>query len=124
MLARKEVNKMNKIPTYNWKGYSGKTYTYFTYRLPVDFNLNQPGNYIFSRQNTQGNWLPIYIGQGDLNDRVNYHHQTECIRQKGATHFHCHTNSAENDRLEEESDLLNNHSQSYQPTGCNELPGG
>ena len=115
---------MNKIPTYNWKGYSGKIFTYFTYRLPVDFNLNQPGNYIFSRQNTQGNWLLIFIGQGDLNDRINYYHQIECIRQKGSTYFHCHTNSTENDRLEEESDLLDNHSQSYQPTGCNELPGG
>ena len=66
---------------------------------------------------------PFKLGQGDLNDRVNYHHQIECIRQKGATHFHCHTNSTENDRLEEEPDLLDNHSQSYQPTGCNESPG-
>ncbi len=115
---------MSKLPTYDWKGYSSKIYTYFTYRLPVAFKLNQPGNYIFSRQNTKGNWLPIYIGQGDLDDRANYHHQIECISQKGATHFHCHTNSIENNRLEEESDLLGNHSQAYQPTGCNELPGG
>ena len=115
---------MSKIPTYDWKGYSGKIYTYFTYILPADFDPNQPGNYIFSRQNTQGTWLPIYIGQWDLNDRVNFHHQIECIRQKGATHFHCHKNSIENDRLEEESDLLANHSQAYKPTGCNELPGG
>ncbi len=115
---------MDKISKYNWEGYSGKIYTYFTYGLPVAFKLNQPGNYIFSRKNTQGNWLPIYIEQGDLDNCADSHHQIECISQKGATHFHCHTNPTENDRLEEESDLLDNHSQAYQPIGCNELPSG
>lgn len=68
--------------------------------------------------------MPIYIGQGDLNDRAKYHHQAQCIKQKGATHFHCHSNSNEHDRLDEESDLLDNYPQAYQPTGCNELTGG
>ena len=115
---------MNNVPKYDWKGNSDKTYTYFIYRLPASFDSNQPGNYIFSRKNSQGYWSPIYIGQGDLNDRANYNHQEQCIKQKGATHFHCHLNSNEHDRLDEESDMLDNYPQAYQPTGCNELPGG
>ena len=56
---------------------------------------------------------PIYIGQGDLNDRAKYHHQAQCIKQKGATHFHCHSNSNEHGRLDEESDMLDNYPQAY-----------
>ena len=41
------------------------------------------------------------LGQGDLNDRANYYHQAQRIRQKGATHFYCHPNLNEYDQLDE-----------------------
>lgn len=107
-----------------WTGASGKEYIYLVYRLPVNFNPNQPGNYIYTRVDADNQWVPIYIGQGDLRDRATSHHQADCIRRKGATHFHCHNNAVEQNRLAEESDLLANHPQAYQPTGCNERRGG
>ncbi len=108
-----------------WTGASGRSYTYFVYSLPCSFNKNQPGNYIYCRINARGNWVPVYIGQGDLGDRIGpNHHQAACIRSKGATHVHVHLNRREQDRRAEESDLLAAHPESYQPTGCNEKIGG
>lgn len=115
---------MSEIPTCEWTGESGKVYRHWVFALPAQLNPNQLGNYIYAKQNAQGYWIPIYIGQGDLRDRATNHHQASCIRQKGATHFHCHTNAAERDRLTEEADLLANYTQAYQPNGCNERPGG
>jgi hypothetical protein len=115
---------MADIPTCVWTGKSGTRYTYWVYPLPATFEPNQLGNYIYTRKDSQGYWQPIYIGQGDLNDRANNHHQAACIRQKGATHFHCHKNATEQARLVEERDLLANYTQAYVPTGCNERLGG
>ena len=82
---------MSEVPTCDWIGRSGQTYRYWIYSLPASFDPNQPGNYIiYARMDKQGYWMPIYVGQGDLNERVNNHHQDQCLRQKGATHFHCH----------------------------------
>ena len=80
----------------NWTGASGTKYTYFVYALPVNFNANQDGNYIYSRKNDKGQWLPVYIGQGDLADRISdNHHRADCIRKKGATHVQVHLNTKE-----------------------------
>jgi len=115
---------MAEIPTCDWRGRSGQVYQFYIYALPASFAENQPGNYIYTKRDSAGNWVPIYIGQGDLNDRANNHHQSLCIRQKGGTHFHCHKNSSEQNRLNEEADLLANYTQAYQPVGCNERHGG
>ncbi len=112
------------VPKCNWTGTSGKTYQYSIYDLPPSFAANQDGNYIYAKVNAQNKWQPIYIGQGDLHQRANHHHQEECIQSKGATHFHCHLNARESDRLAEERDLLAGHPEAYQPTGCNEKLGG
>ena len=115
---------MTEAPTCDWTGQSGETYRYWIYPLPATFDPSQPGNYIFAKMDTQGYWQPIYIGQGDLNDRARNHHQSQCIQSKGATHFHCHKNAAEQARLTEEAGLLAYYSQAYRPIGCNERPGG
>ena len=108
-----------------WTGESGKEYTYYIWHLPADFKPHQDGNYIFSKKNDKGRWVPIYIGQGDLADRVSDdHHQAACIKRKGATHVHVHLNPKEEDRTDEESDLLANYTNAYTPTGCNEKEGG
>lgn len=108
-----------------WTGGSGTEYTYFVWSLPVNFNADQAGNYIFSKKNDKGLWVPIYMGQGDLADRVrDIHHQAPCIKGKGATHVHVHLNPRERDRTAEEEDLLARYTNAYAPNGCNVKEGG
>jgi hypothetical protein len=115
---------MAEHPTINWKGASGREYKYYIWELPANFDPNQDGNYIYSRLNENNRWVPIYIGQGDLKDRTDNHHQATCIKRKGAAHIHVHLNAREQDRLAEERDLLANYTNAYQPNGCNEREGG
>ena len=106
-----------------WTGKSGQSYTFHIWPWPASLNSNQDGNYIFCK--VEGDkWKPIYIGQGDLKDRSENHHQQKCLKQKGAKHFHCHLKGNEQDRKNEEGDLLNNYTEAYAPTGCNEKVGG
>jgi len=91
--------------------------------LPYTCNKGQDGNYIFTKT-TNNIWVPIYIGQGDLNDRTNDSTHYGCAVGKGATHVHVHLNPKEEDRIAEEQDLLAGHPDAYAPTGCNEKVGG
>lgn len=108
-----------------WTGQSGKRYAYWVYQIPVTLNAGQNGNYIYCKV-VNGSWQPLYIGQGDLGARtdIDQHHQSDCLKRKGATHVHAHKTENERDRLSEEGDLLASYPQSYQPTGCNEKQGG
>lgn len=116
---------MSERKTCNWNGASGTSYKYYVYELPHSFNDDQNGNYIYTKINNNNKWVPIYIGQGDLGDRVGpSHHKADCISSKGATHVHVHLNSTEKNRLSEESDLLANYTNAYAPSGCNEKSGG
>jgi len=108
-----------------WRGESGTDYTYYIWPLPANFDPDQSGNYIFSKKNDKGLWVPIYMGQGDLADRVSDdHHQADCIKGKGATHVHVHLNKNQKDRTAEEADLLARYANAYKPYGCNEKEGG
>ena len=116
---------MGDKPSCNWKGASGKVYTHYIYALPYSFNEDQDGNYIYAKTNSNNAWVPIYIGQGDLGNRIgSQHHKADCIQSKGATHVHVHLNSNEQSRLDEESDLLARFTNAYAPDGCNEKLGG
>ena len=96
---------MNENRTCTWTGASGRTYTYNVYSLPQSFNTGQDGNYNFTKQD--GGVRPaIYIGQGDLGERIGEdHHKWDCIEAKGATEVHVHLNKSEDPRLAEEEDL-------------------
>ena len=108
----------------NWIGTSKIPYSYSIYKFPVRFNEGQDGNYIFCKL-VERKWRPIYIGQGDLGKKVTLqHHKLDCIIKNGATHVHVHLNAKEEDRKSEESDLLANYGQAYEPKGCNEKEGG
>ena len=113
-----------KTSTCVWVGASGRQYSFSVFALPVSLNAGQAGNYIYTRLNQSGQWVPIYIGEGELNDRANNHHQAACLRAKGATHFHCHLNSVQQARRVEEMDLLARYTNAYAPNGCNERLGG
>ncbi len=106
--------------TCNWIGKSGKSYLYYVWSLPQTFNNDQNGNYIFAKL-VNNLWIPIYIGQGDIGQRVsNYHHKYACILNKGATHVHVHLNSIQMYRESEETDLLGYYTNTFEPIGCNE----
>jgi hypothetical protein len=80
----------------------------------------QVGNYIYTKRDAEGAWIPVYIGQGDLSIRAHENHQQiGCINSKGATHIHAHLNAGEADRVAEENDLLTQYSEAYSPNGCN-----
>ncbi len=116
---------MADTPTCNWKGASGVTYTYHIHELPVSLPKDNYGNYIYSKRSEANKWVPIYIGEGDLGDRVSdNHHQSTCIKSKGATHVHVHLNDSEAVGKAEETDLLARYTNALKPSGCNERPGG
>lgn len=104
---------------FHWVGASGAKYVYWGHALPYSCDPDQPGNYIFCKL-VGDRWQAVYIGQGDINDRVNDPEHFACATQKGATHVHVHTNPSEAARLAEEDDLLASNPGSYAPTGCNE----
>jgi hypothetical protein len=115
---------MGDTETCTWTGASGTSYKYFVYELLHTFKKEQNGNYIYAKM-VGKKWRPIYIGEGDLGERVSdNHHQAECIKSRNATHVHAHLNLKEQDRLDEEDDLLQNYPQAYKPKGCNEKTGG
>lgn len=115
---------MPTSPTCAWIGASGVQYTYYIHELPVSFQ-EAYGNYIYSKLNNENRWVPIYIGEGDLSDRVSTaHHRTTCIERKGATHVHVHTTGSKADGQAEEKDLLGNYGNAYEPYGCNVASGG
>ncbi len=109
--------------THIWAGDSDKTYTYYIKTIDFDFEEKQDGNYIFCKL-VNGNWTPLYIGEGDLKDRTQFRINDGCVIRKGASHIHAHLNSSNRARLDEEDDLLENHPESYAPTGCNIRKGG
>lgn len=110
---------MSNAPTCIWDGKSGNSYKYWVHPIGTPMK-DTPGNYIYAYeyQGTDGAryWGPVYIGQGNLAERsdLGSHHRGNCIKNKGATHFHAHTNSSESGRLAEETDLRANYS-----TPCN-----
>lgn len=111
--------------TCDWTGATGKKYAYYVWPRHPNLNDGQMGNYIYSRLNENGQWVPLYIGQGDLAVRATKdHHRIDCIDRKGATHIHLRLNPKEADRLAEERDLLMNYTNSYAPSGCNVKIGG
>ncbi len=69
--------------------------------------------------------MPIYIGQGNLTQRAAIDPRcVECIDAKGATYVHLPVDSDRDDRLAEETDLLDNFPQACIPDGCNEKQSG
>ena len=94
--------------TCNWPGTSGKTYAYEVF--PIGHSLKaEAGNYIYAKLNTQGLWVPLYIGETeDLDSRVATHEKRECVKRNGGTHIHAHLTPGDRSiRLNEETDIRN-----------------
>jgi hypothetical protein len=107
--------------TCTWTGASGKKYIYEVHARHPKLAPNEPGNYIYAKQDAHGRWVPVHIGQGNLTQRAAIdRRRVECIDAKVATHVHLHVNFKKENRLAEEKDLLENFPQAYIPEGCNE----
>ena len=106
-----------------WSGGSGTQYGFFIHTLPYTCGTGQDGNYIFAKPVNNG-WHAVYIGEGDINDRVNDPEHYQCAARKGATHVHVHLNANQQARRNEESDLLSGNPEAYEPSGCNRQIGG
>ena len=48
--------------TINWPGASGREYKYWIYPIGTTFK-DEPGNYVFSKKTSPGQWTPVYIGE-------------------------------------------------------------
>lgn len=106
---------MSHTPKCSWPGKSGKTYVHHVYPIGTKF-LNEPGNSVFCKETSPGQWTPQYIGQTDnLGERLADHEKEACAIARGATHIHAHLNPIRIDRLAEEKDLIQN----FNPS-CNE----
>lgn len=111
---------MGDLETYDWIGVTGQRYTYSVYNLPANFVHGEFGNYIFAKSSSNDEWIPIFIGQGDLGVEISDDHPMwKCIKQRGATHVHVHLNDSEWVRVSEEEDLLENYLSAFEPYGCN-----
>jgi len=111
---------MDRMEICEWIGVAGQRYTYSIYDLPANFAHGEFGNYIFAKKSSDGQWIPIFIGQGELGVQVGEDHpQLKCIKEKGATHVHVHVNDSEWVRVSEEQDLLESHLNVYEPYACN-----
>ena len=104
-----------------WTGSSGRTYTLVVvpWPAPIDFGVLD-GNYICARQTVNGEWIPVYIGEGDLADPcTETHPRFDQLLKWGVTHLHCHINDDPAARRREARDLLASHPLAFMPTGCN-----
>lgn len=115
---------MANHPICTWTGASGRKYIYTVYPRHPEVTPNEPGNFIYAKLDKQKRWVPIHIGQGNLTQRATVdRRRIDCIEAKGATHVHLHANFKKDDRLAEETDLLENFPQAFVPDGCSEKSG-
>jgi len=113
-----------------WTGGSATSYTYIVHSIADVLSSLQrnfrpiQSNFIFTRMDRDGKWLPIHIGQGNLESILGDRNpRWPCIMAKGATHVHTGSVDAlEIEREKEVADLLAVHVQAYCPDGCSEIP--
>ena len=101
---------MSSRPVCTWPGKGRSKYDYnVSSRAEAEnWASGTKGNYILAKEVPQlGEWIAVYVGQGDLGDRAQDHADNYCINSNGATHFHWHTrnHSSRENRLAEETDI-------------------
>jgi hypothetical protein len=100
-----------------WRGESGKEYDYWVYPISTTFK-DEPGNYIYAKRNSAGNWQAVYIGQtSSLSQRLASHEKEQSvIRHGGATHILAHLSTSPLGRKMEETDLIRNYRPPFNDT--------
>lgn len=88
------------------QGQLGK-YVYWVYPINTAFK-DEPGNYVYAKRNSAGQWQPVYIGQSSsLSQRLGSLDAEKSAIRFGATHILAHLNLDERARKREEADLIN-----------------
>ena len=103
----------------NFCGASGADYSYYVFPLNFVPKDNQFYNYMFASLSSEGDWNPVFIGQGDLKEYVTDPAHIRSVKLKGATNLLAHMSPHAQQRRAEELDMLGGHPQAYEPTGCN-----
>ena len=101
-----------------WVGASEFAYVFHIYARGEQIP-SRPGVFIYAKQDGQGVWYPVYMGQGDLSVCCDEPALLARIDEKNATHIHMRLCSAPEDRAEELADLLKRYQNSFVPYGCN-----
>ena len=109
-----------------WTGKSGASYTFVVIPWPAPLDEGYVvGNYICARRTDNGDWIPVYVGEGDLGSPCSKRHPSfDQLRKRGVTHMHCHLNNDADARRHEARDLLSRHTLAVMPIGCNEPVAG
>lgn len=106
----------------NWPNGKGGTYPFHVFQIAL-FHGNPKGNYIFARKVNNG-WEAVYIGEGDINERIKDHVNNKPLIVKGATHIHIMEVNDKETSFQIETELLEGNTEAYEPTGCNVKKGG
>lgn len=107
-----------------WTGKSGAKYEFETYSLDAKFNEKVEGNYIFAKPNADGRIYAVYIGEGNLKDRIDFRIREGKVQEKGCDRVCVMVNANEKNRKFTEEDLLASNTNAYEPIGCNIKIGG
>ena len=84
-------------------------YVYWVYPINTAFK-DEPGNYVYAKRNSAGQWQLVYIGQSSsLSQRLGSPDAERSAIRFGATHLLVHLNPDERARKNEETDLINTH---------------
>lgn len=114
-----------KLGKFKWTGASGKVYRMEAFSLDTVVKPGISGNYVFGELNEDGTKIrAIYIGEGNLQDRINFRIREGRVQEKGCNCFCAMINEDEDSRKEIEDDLLASNPNSNEPIGCNIKPGG
>lgn len=103
---------MVQTATIVWQGRSGQGYRHELY--PIGYPLPPaPAVYVFCRQDDDGSYQPVYVGQTTDLERLE-HHPWWCIKSQGATHISFEAHPVMQARFAQEQDLI----RKYAPS-CN-----
>lgn len=106
-----------------WIGASGFEYIFHAYERGEAIP-SRPGIYIYGKQDAQGVWSPVYMGQGDLSVCCGDPDLLARIVARGATHIHMRLCSSASERETELADLLERYLNAFEPVGCNVAASG
>ena len=108
-------------PTQKWFGVSGRGYIFTVSEIPCSIEIEgRNGNYVFCRH-AADSWIPVLIGEGELQSALETLQKSGCVLEKAATHVHWRfTGGGEAIRKDIEADLIGGNPKCLAPLGCNE----
>jgi len=103
----------------SFHGASGADYNYYVFSPNFKPDDNRFYNYLFASLSPEGSWIPLFIGQGDLQQYLSDQAHVQEVALNGATHVLAHVSPHEQQRRMEALDMLASHPQAHAFSGCN-----